>query len=45
MEVGEVLPIANYVTLSHFAEQSIGKHGHDEKDQHKEDEDVNQRAN
>ena len=44
MEVVEVLPVTDHIALFHLIEQSISQHSHDEKDQHQENKDVDERG-
>ena len=43
MEVREVFPLVDHLALSHLVEERVAQHSHDEKDEHEQNEDVDQR--
>ena len=44
MEVCEVLVGRDHISFCHLVEHRVAKHGHDEEDEHKEDEDIDERV-
>lgn len=44
MEVGKVLKVVDYIAFVDLVEHCVAQDGHDEEDEHQEDEDVEQRV-